>query len=58
MSPSKLVSWFLLMMISVVLVTMVYRPEPPAVTLMVRDEGGTPLRRDRREDAALETTAE
>ncbi len=28
-SPSKLVSWFLLMIISVVLVTWVYRPRPP-----------------------------
>jgi uncharacterized membrane protein YoaT (DUF817 family) len=29
-SPSKLVSWFLLMIISVVLVTLVYPPRPPA----------------------------
>lgn len=29
-SPAKLVAWFLLMMISVVLVTWVYRPHPPA----------------------------
>lgn len=28
-SPSKLVSWFLLMIISVVLVTLIYRPRPP-----------------------------
>lgn len=31
-SPSKLVSWFLLMIISVVLVTLVYPPRPPAET--------------------------
>ncbi|MGJ0203534.1 DUF817 domain-containing protein [Leucobacter sp. gxy201] len=30
-SPQKLVSWFLLMIISVVLVTFVYPPRPPAV---------------------------
>lgn len=29
-SPQKIVSWFLLMIISVVLVTWVYRPRPPA----------------------------
>jgi hypothetical protein len=28
-SPDKLVSWFLLMIISVVLVAWVYKPEPP-----------------------------
>jgi uncharacterized membrane protein YoaT (DUF817 family) len=31
-SPSKLVSWFLLMIISVVLVTWVYPPRPPSTT--------------------------
>jgi hypothetical protein len=30
-SPQKLIAWFLLMIISVVMVTWVYPPRPPAV---------------------------
>ena len=35
-SASKLISWFLLMIISVVMVTWVYPPRPPADRLSVR----------------------
>ncbi|WP_243224800.1 DUF817 domain-containing protein [Microbacterium sp. CIAB417] len=41
-SPSKLVSWFLLMIISVVMVTWVYPPREPAPTLPEEDEGRMP----------------
>lgn len=42
-SPSKLVSWFLLMIISVVLVAWVYPPQVPAA--MTRDRGRPPQAR-------------
>ncbi|MFJ2368668.1 DUF817 domain-containing protein [Microbacterium sp. NPDC087665] len=39
-SPSKLVSWFLLMIISVVLVTWVYPPRVPAAIVRQNEEAG------------------
>lgn len=43
-SPSKLVSWFLLMIISVVLVTLVYPPRPPPVLDATRGVRASPHR--------------
>jgi len=44
-SPDKLVSWFLLMIISVVLVAWVYKPQPP------EDEESLKASRPRQPDA-------
>lgn len=35
-APSKLVAWFLLMIVSVVLVTLVYPPQPPTARMLRR----------------------
>jgi uncharacterized membrane protein YoaT (DUF817 family) len=51
-SPSKLVSWFLLMIISVVLVAWVYPPQVPAPALAARRDSDRTRGDDRGADAA------
>ncbi|QCR20678.1 DUF817 domain-containing protein [Agrococcus sp. SGAir0287] len=46
-SPQKVVSWFLLMIISVVLVTLVHRPRTPDAAPATSDSLGLPIAADR-----------